>query len=463
MSTPLDEMLYQQAKGHLDLRRNVGREAGYRAGGAFSDVQRGMTAKQAADAWRFEQPGMDPAAKAAAMKDINDQLMKLAELDAKMKADADKMSSDERIKIASMQSDIRGKLIDAEIANAELQGSLADKRAALEYKAIEDEKQALLENMPGRITDKIREKAGKWAQSSLATGGIDPTTGLPSRTAAIDPLRAAELAQEVAGMGPGEKSAYLDAIAEASGVDSGSLMASLNGLARTGDPAAIDLLREYQADRSHVQTKMGEWEREAAKRDERAKEITKGLRAGVSKDRLQAIVDMGGGKEGFDVAQGKGGSGQEPGTGDGEPKASPFGADRDRLLGQLDALEKDSNEPQIVQSKRAIMESPKFQEWMKASGISDPNVAFKTFTRIAGKVVRQERQAGRAQGHALKKEAGLTVAPDFLAPQAPRQLSSAMPTAVRENITGEGAKAAEDKRKKAEEDAFWASLGERGT
>jgi hypothetical protein len=457
LSSPLDEALYAQTKDFMRARRSRNTEAGIGAVGAFGDALSGMSGAEARARWGPQTPGIDPAEKAKLVKDLNDQLAKIAEAESKLKLEGDKLSSEERIKLAQQKNDARAAALSLKATELQVQGKMQEAKMAAELASIEHDKAAMAANLPGRVTPEIMGRAGKWAQANLPTipGGVDPTTGLPARSAALDPLKAAELAAEVADLPAGEKSAYIDAIAHAAGIDEGTLMQSLNGLAQTGDPSAIGLLQQYQADKSMVQTKRAEYEKASGEWKDDVKTVARKYNIGLNENDAFDFASMFEGGQGVEVVGGERSSG-DPADPSGEKKPGPYDDAKGRIQGQLDALENDSNEPELVQKKKAIMASPKFQAWMQENQQSDPEMAFKMLIREARPAFRSEKQASRAVASDRRKEAGLPTLPDPLRPSMPRELAATLPTAVSDRLTGV------DKKKKAEEDAFRESLRSQG-
>jgi hypothetical protein len=467
LSTPLDAALYAQSKDFIRSRRDRNAQAGIGAVGAFGDALAGMSGAEARARWGPQTPGMDPAAKAALVKDLNDQLAKIADAESKLKLEGDKLSSEERIKLAQQKHDARAAALALKAKELEVKGDMAKARMTAQLAAIEHDKAAMADMLPGRITPQIREKAAQWAQTNLpaTSGGVDPQSGIMAQLTgapgagllggALDTGRAADLAAQVAGMSPGEKSAFLDAIAESAGVDPDTLMAGLNDLAKAGDANSVMLLREYQQDKSIVQTKQGEYAEDSKRWADDVRDIARKTGVSLNEKEAKEFADQFGGGEGVEVAGGEKSSG-DPADPSGEQKPSPYDDAKARVQDQLDALENDSNEPELIQKKRAIMASPKFQAWMQENQQTDPEMAFKMLIREARPAMRSEKQAGRAIASDRRKEAGLPTLPDPLRPSMPREMAGTLPTEIKDRLAGV------EKKRKAEEDAFRESLRQQG-
>jgi hypothetical protein len=273
-------------------------------------------------------------------------------------------------------------------------------------------------------------------------------------------------------MGVGEKSAFLDEVAKRAGMGVGSLVSTLTEQANRGDQASLAILQDYQADKSIVATKLGEWSKASEQRADDTIELTRKNRAGVSDSRLEEIVKMDGGAEGFKIAQGSGGSGPGEGEEGSEEEPSPFDKDRDRLNKQLDRLENESNEPEIIAKRRAVMESPKFQAWMQERGLTDPNVAFKMLMKEARPAVKQEKNANKAIARGIREGAGEGQAASPFQAKAPREMSAFMPTQIKDTLTGEddrqaaqasasrSLESAEEKRRRMEREKIQSELAQ---
>lgn len=436
MSNPLDPELYESAKDFIKSRRAVRRDQVGRAMGAFGDAATGMSAAEAAARWSPKRETGNPQVKADLQKDLNERLGEIA----KLKAEMAKASEGDKVAIAAKEADLRAKAMDLYARLASTSGDIQKSKMAAEIAAIERDKAAMAKDLPpAEPTPQILERAGKWTFQNLAEG------------AELDTLTAAALAQEMAGMGPGEKSAFLDAIAMQKGIDPGTLIQSLNGLAASGDANAIALVRDYQTDKSTVQTKHAQFAQQMELQADDVQKIAK--KYGVSMDPQRA-------KEFIDVFSGTSKSGsaelvEGDGSG-GQPGSSPLDDEAARLQAQFDALENDTGDPTLADKKRAVMQSEQFQKWMAERQYSDPDLAFKALIREARPALRSERQMQRAQEHQNRKAAGLAKVPDLFAPSMPNKIASTLPTQVREKLSGA------DKKRKAEEEAFRESARQQG-
>jgi hypothetical protein len=406
------------------------------------------------------------------MKDINDQLAALSKMEAEAKLAKDTLASSERVAIEKLKSDIRGKMLDLEGTELTARGQLDQAKLALEGKAVEDEKAAMLAKLPGQITPAITAKAEKFA-STLAVTGVDPASGMPVRNLNIDELKASELAAEMQGMGKGERSAFIDAVSAKSGLRPGDLMASINGLAATGDPNARAIVRGYREDVALVHTALQEYSVAADQRTKDVMEISNRHGVGLDNKRIAEIVAMEGGDDGAKIAQGMSKSGPGEGEeGEGEEEPDQFDKDRDRLNKQLDRLENESNEPEIIAKRRAVMESPKFQAWMQERGLTDPNVAFNMLMKEARPAVKQEKNANKAIARGVRESAGEGQAASPFQAKAPREMSTFMPTEIKDTLTGEDQRqaaqasasrsleSAEEKRRRLEREQIQSELAQ---
>jgi hypothetical protein len=466
LSTPLDAALYAQSKDFIRSRRDRNAQAGIGAVGAFGDALAGMSGAEARARWGPQTPGMDPAAKAALVKDLNDQLAKIADAESKLKLEGDKLSSEERIKLAQQKHDARAAALALKAKELEVKGDMAKARMTAQLAAIEHDKAAMADMLPGRVTADIRGKAFQWAQENMPgvlrvdeqgnfmAPATDPATGLPQRVQ-LDTLKIQDLLKTVNGLPDGEKSAFIDALAQGTGADPKTLIAGINQSAAAGDPQAVELLQKYQADKSIVQTKQGEYAEDSKRWADDVRDIARKTGVSLNEKEAKEFADQFGGGEGVEVAGGEKSSG-DPADPSGEQKPSPYDDAKARVQDQLDALENDSNEPELIQKKKAIMASPKFQAWMQENQQTDPEMAFKMLIREARPAMRSEKQAGRAIASDRRKEAGLPTLPDPLRPSMPREMAGTLPTEIKDRLAGV------EKKRKAEEDAFRESLRQQG-
>ena len=450
---PFDKEFYEQARAYEAARKQAIRDGVSGAAGAASDIRRGMSAADARAKWQRQYEGVSPEERS----EIDKRLGEIAKLEAELKAKGDEVSSSERIKLAQMKHDARAAALAHKAEQFRVQGDMAKARMAAQLAAVEHDKAALAKELPpAEPTPAILEKAGKWAQQYLSDAS-DPLTAAGQAVfggGELDTLTVATLAQDVAGMSTGEKSAFIDAIAQQRGVDPSTLVQSLNALANGGDANAIMLVREYQADKSAVQTKHAQYADLSKNWADDVKEIARKTGVRMSDAEVAEFAKQFEGGTGVEVGHGSSGSGQPEGQGDAR---GPLDDERDRLLDRADALERaDDSTPEMLKIKKQMMADPRFQMLMEQNGWTDPEQGFRAMMRSVRPAFRSERQLQRKNEYEERKAAGMNVLPEPFAPSGPRKIAPTLPTEIRDRLTGV------EKKRAAEEEAFRESMRQQG-